>query len=370
MQTLVLHAQSFDECWAHYYFWSDPEFLARLRSLGYALVLSRDASAAAIEGAAAVVYLEASSFGAGRETRLAKLRRKLATRLRLPGIPPVRPWDPRPYRRPFALHAPGHPAFLDARGRPRILLALEGVMHAPDDYNPEARRHFDRILTWHDGLQEPGRTVVFRVPQPGSWPAIAAPPFAARKLLASISANKRVKHPLELYTERRRALARLSRAIPAQFDFYGMGWEGTRLARSPCFRGEARDKAEIYARYRFALVYENAQVPGYVSEKIFDAMRSGTVPVYLGAPNVEAYVPASCFVDRRRFASDRALAGFLGAVSEERYAEYLAAIRAWLAGDGFRPFLAASLADALAAAADGLRPSTRAPASSYPAAAR
>jgi hypothetical protein len=149
-----------------------------------------------------------------------------------------------------------------------------------------------------------------------------------------------------------------------------MGWEGTALARSPCFRGEARDKAEIYARYRFALVYENAQVPGYVSEKIFDAMRSGCVPVYLGAPNVAAYVPPSCFVDRRAFRSDAALAEFLGAVPGERHAAYLAAIRAYLEGDGFRPFLVQGLAEALAEAADGLRPSTHAPPTSYPAAAR
>jgi hypothetical protein len=355
MKTLVLHASSFDECWAHYYFWSDPDFHRRLRERGYELVRSKDASPEAVERAAAVVYLEAFSAGAGRETRWAKLGRKLAARLRAPGIPPAGRYDPGAHARPFALHGPGHPARFDARGRPRVLLALEGVMHAPDNYNPEARRHFDRILTWNDALLEPGRTVQYRVPQAARWPAVAPPPFAARKWLASISANKRVKHPLELYTERRRALARLARAIPEQFDFYGMGWEGTRLARSPCYRGEAKDKAEIYARHRFALVYENAQVPGYVSEKIFDAMRSGCVPVYLGAPNVATYVPAECFVDRRRFASDRELAGFLGTVTEAEHARRLAAIRAYLEGDGFRPFLVTSFADAFAEAADGVR---------------
>lgn len=363
MRTLVLHASTFDECWAHYYPWSDPDFVARLRELGYELVRSRDATPAVVDRAAAVVYLEASSAGEGREPGWRKLRRKLATRLRRPGIPPPDRWDPREYVRPFALHAPGHPSHFDARGRPRVLLALEGVMHAPDDYNPEARRHFDRILTWHDALLEPGRTVPYRVPQAVRWPRVEPPPFAARKWLASISANKRVKHPLELYTERRRALARLARAIPEQFDFYGMGWERSPLARSPCYRGEAKDKAQVYARYRFALVYENAQVPGYVSEKIFDAMRSGCVPVYLGAPNVAEYVPSACFVDRRRLASDHALAGYLGSVSEAEHARMLAAIRDYLGGEGFRPFLVTSFAEAFATAVDGLGedPARRAP---------
>lgn len=354
MRPLVLHASSFDECWAHFYFHRDPDFLARLGALGYELVLSRDA--APDLDAAAVVYLEASSFGTGREGKVAKLRRKLATRLRRPGIPAADAWSRRAYTRPFAPHAPGHPAYFDARGRPRVLLALEGVMHAPDNCNPEARRHFERILTWYDALLEPGRTVKFCVPQPPRWPPVEPVPFARRKLLASISANKRVKNPLELYTERRRALARLARALPDGFDFYGMGWEGTRLGRSPCFRGEAREKAQVYARYRFALVYENAQVPGYVSEKIFDAMRSGCVPVYLGAPNVEAYVPADCFVDRRRFPSDAALAEHLAAVSEAEHRRRLDAIRSYLSGPAFEPFLVTSLADAIAKAVEG-RPS-------------
>lgn len=354
MRTLVLHASSFDECWAHYYPWSDPEFVRRLAERGYRLLLSRDASPADVERAAAIVYVEACSLGAGRESRWAKLRRKLATRLRAPGIPAVRALDPRPYVRPFAPHGPGHHAYLDARGRPRVLLALEGVMHAPDNFNPEARIHFDRILTWSDALAEPGRTVKYRVPQAARWPRADLPPFGERKLLASISANKRVKHPLELYTERRRALARLSRAIPEQFEFYGMGWERTPLAKSRCYRGEAKDKAEVYRRHRFALVYENAQVPGYVSEKIFDAMRSGCVPVYLGAPDVAADVPADCYVDRRAFASDEALARSLAATTEAEHARRLDAIQAYLAGDGFTPFLVTSFAEAFATAADGL----------------
>lgn len=354
MRTLILHAEDFSECWAHYYFHGDPDFLKRLRELGYELVRSRDA--APDLDAAAVVYLEASSAGAGREARLAKLRRKLATRCRWPGIPPAGRWDPRSHERPFALHAPGHRAYFDARGRRRVLLALEGVMHAPDNYNAEARRHFDRILTWNDALLEPGKAVKYCVPQAVRWPAVEPVPFAARRWLASISANKRVKNPLELYTERRRALVRLARAIPDQFDFYGMGWDGSRLGKSPCFRGEAKDKAQVFSRYRFALVYENAQVPGYVSEKIFDAMRSGCVPVYLGAPNVADYVPPECFVDRRRFPSDAALAEHLGAVSEVEHRRHLEAIREFLSGPRFQPFLVTSFAEAIAAAVEA-RPS-------------
>ncbi|EED90150.1 THAPSDRAFT_269403, partial [Thalassiosira pseudonana CCMP1335] len=41
--------------------------------------------------------------------------------------------------------------------------------------------------------------------------------------------------------------------------------------------------AELFSHYRYALVMENTEVEGYVSEKILDAFLSGTVPIYFGS---------------------------------------------------------------------------------------
>mmetsp|Transcript_7023 Transcript_7023/g.15523 ORF Transcript_7023/g.15523 Transcript_7023/m.15523 type:complete len:121 (+) Transcript_7023:1-363(+) len=40
---------------------------------------------------------------------------------------------------------------------------------------------------------------------------------------------------------------------------------------------------ELFSRYRYALVMENNDAPGYVSEKILHAFLSGTVPIYFGS---------------------------------------------------------------------------------------
>ena len=40
---------------------------------------------------------------------------------------------------------------------------------------------------------------------------------------------------------------------------------------------------------------------GYISEKIFDCFFAGTVPLYLGAPDIEDYIPADTFIDLRQF---------------------------------------------------------------------
>eukprot|EP01041_Mallomonas_annulata_P009440 gene9441-19612_t len=43
-----------------------------------------------------------------------------------------------------------------------------------------------------------------------------------------------------------------------------------------------RIKRRIIAKYMFHMAFENAIEPGYVTEKVFDSLLAGTVPVYLG----------------------------------------------------------------------------------------
>jgi hypothetical protein len=71
-------------------------------------------------------------------------------------------------------------------------------------------------------------------------------------------------------------------------------------------------KLEVIARYKFTLAFENAIAPDYVTEKFFDPLVVGSVPVYLGAPNVESYAPGDhCFINTSAFSSPRALAEYL-----------------------------------------------------------
>ena len=61
------------------------------------------------------------------------------------------------------------------------------------------------------------------------------------------------------------------------------------------------DKKPTLARYMFVLAYENSIEPGYVTEKPFDGLYAGIVPVYLGdASTLRALLPhplAAIFVE-------------------------------------------------------------------------
>ena len=167
-------------------------------------------------------------------------------------------------------------------------------------------------------------------------PAFDAP---KKKFLAMVNTNA-LPHSLanELYGERLRAIRYFS-PVPG-FDLYGYGWDA--MPRHPfyfsygryvkkVFRGEVDDKVGKLSEYRFALCFENCSYPGYVSEKIFDCLAAGCVPIYLGAPDITDIVPAECFIDFRKFNGDyAALHRFLDSRTETDMQNYRAAIKRFL----------------------------------------
>ncbi|KAH0872332.1 hypothetical protein HID58_069694 [Brassica napus] len=50
---------------------------------------------------------------------------------------------------------------------------------------------------------------------------------------------------------------------------------------------------EALKRYKFSLAFENTNEEDYVTEKFFQSLVAGSVPVVVGAPNIEDFAPAS-----------------------------------------------------------------------------
>jgi len=106
------------------------------------------------------------------------------------------------------------------------------------------------------------------------------------------------------------------RNISEDFDVYGAGWRKedfksrfSKLVRyaSPNANGSFQGAtAEVFARYRFAITFENWTGNwGYVSEKAFACFDVGTIPIYLG--DAEPPFPDGTYIDARRFRSYDAL---------------------------------------------------------------
>ena len=86
-------------------------------------------------------------------------------------------------------------------------------------------------------------------------------------------------------------------------------------------------KLAAIARHKFTLAFENTITRDYVTEKFFDPLIAGSVPVYLGAPNVVDYTPGEdCFINAADFDGPASLANYLNALGEDEaaYGKYLA----------------------------------------------
>jgi alpha-1,3-fucosyltransferase 10 len=106
-------------------------------------------------------------------------------------------------------------------------------------------------------------------------------------------------------------------------DSYGKCLQNRRL---PVDDGRASKLATL-ARYRFTLAFENSIEAGYVTEKYYDPLIAGSVPVYLGAPDIDAFAPGPrCHINAGDFPTPRALAEHLRALAadEDAYQLHLA----------------------------------------------
>jgi hypothetical protein len=79
----------------------------------------------------------------------------------------------------------------------------------------------------------------------------------------------------------------------------------------------------VLRQYKFYLAFENAHVEDYVSEKVYEGIIAGTLPVYRGTPNIASFLPEQSFIDANNL-SPKALAALLLdlASDESKYNAY------------------------------------------------
>ena len=83
-------------------------------------------------------------------------------------------------------------------------------------------------------------------------------------------------------------------------------------------------KIRAMQKYKLHLAFENQNEDDYITEKLWLALESGTLPVFLGARNVRRHVPPHSVVVARDFSGPTALGRYLAALlkNETRYSAY------------------------------------------------
>jgi hypothetical protein len=236
-----------------------------------------------------------------------------------------------------------------------FLLLFESELIRRDNWDLRRHDFFRKIFTWHDEFINKGRYVGIRFSM--KIPEEVDVAAKKSKLITMIAGNKSCEDPRELYSERVKTIRWFERYHPDDFDLFGIGWNKrtfkglwsqlnridflrTMFYKSfPSYRGAITSKYPVLRDYSFCICYENARdIPGYITEKIFDCLFAGCVPVYWGAPNVNDHIPNNAFISRTAFNSHEDLYEYLKNMGEKEYRKYLRNIRDFVKGDKIYPF--------------------------------
>lgn len=212
----------------------------------------------------------------------------------------------------------------------KVLICWEPPTVIPFQHVEGTFKQFAKIITWDDARVDGRNVLKMHYPSMQQMQKDLVP-FEERKLACMVIGKKSSHHPSELYSTRRRIIQFYNEKEGDSFHLYGRGWSEK---DSIHFKGAPEDKSNVIKQYKFSYCLENCRdIPGYVTEKIFDCFHTGSVPIYLGANNITEYVPENCFIDFRDFSSFEEIHEYISNMSEEQHARYLQNIQEYLRSD-------------------------------------
>jgi len=200
----------------------------------------------------------------------------------------------------------------------------------PSNADPHILNTYDLVFTGNDKLVDSRKFHKFFFSHINTDILEPPIPFEDKKFCCIIAGAKGCTYPKELYSERLKTICFFEKCAPGYLDFYGKGWETTSCVNFKTYKGIVADKLNTLRQYKFCICYENIQIPGYISEKIQHCLLTGCIPIYWGAPDIEEYIPANCFINRKKFHSNEDLFYHLARMTENEYRQYLANIQVWL----------------------------------------
>jgi hypothetical protein len=246
-------------------------------------------------------------------------------------------------------------------GKPAYLIIAENYFIRKSNADRKRYSDFDAVFTYDDDAVDGSHIIklnyAFDLPCPINLSA-----GHKEKLAVMICSNTKRGRANLIYAQRRDTIRWFEENHPEEFDLYGLGWDRGALAFQarpavqrtlrrigvlrffprrmyPSWRGRVVRKRDVLGKYLFGFCYENTdKIPGYITEKMFDVMMAGTVPVYLGAGNTGRHIPQTCFINRADFKDHESLCAYIKGMPDSEYMRYLESIQAFLSGDQSREF--------------------------------
>lgn len=167
-----------------------------------------------------------------------------------------------------------------------------------------------------------------------------------------MQSNKMSRVKGELYSLRRRIIKFFETKDKEFFDLYGYGWNSpnTRhLGSDPfytdVYRGEAGDKWETFADYKYIFCVQNEVPAGDYEVDAFMAMAVGGVPIFLPPADAKELITDNAYINFANFKNLDELYLYLKNLSEEKYQNYRETGWEYLNSPKFKPFTVENFAE-------------------------
>lgn len=204
----------------------------------------------------------------------------------------------------------------------KAVIITESEVIKPQNWVPENHGYFEKIFTWHSSYIDNKK--YFKVNFSNKIKTTPPDSQLRKNFCCLIAGAKKSNHPYELYSERVHAIEWFEQHATNEFRLFGPGWDKYQFTGSifirafnkiewlakalapnyKTYHGLVKSKLETLRTYQFNICYENAHsIPGYITEKIFDAFFAGCIPIYWGPPDIDLFVPKNCYINKAQFST-------------------------------------------------------------------
>ena len=100
-------------------------------------------------------------------------------------------------------------------------------------------------------------------------------------------------------------------------DVYGQGWDKKNVTLK-----YSKNNKIIMSNYKYVFVTENCiNNNGYISEKFFEVLANGSVPIYLGNKDICELIPTNLFIYLNRKITAKKISQIIKEISAEKWYE-------------------------------------------------
>jgi hypothetical protein len=212
---------------------------------------------------------------------------------------------------------------------PKFLVTCESPIIRPQNFFPKNTEKFTQVFTYNLDKIDGNR---FSLVQPYGFSHANESDFvefefSERRFLCAMAGNKVSSEVSSLYSLRQADFEYFATLGSGYFSLYGKGWSSD----LECYKGVVGDKIRTLRQYKYSLCYENTAARSwYLSEKLFEVMQGGCVPVYAGPAEIENILPRGAIVFRSDFGCPGDLCNYLMSIRESEFYDYLDRARDWM----------------------------------------